>query len=133
MLSIITDQLVQQLSLPVQKLTRQIVLTVFGGSQLSVSENTNCSVRIDLVQLNIDLSIVPVCIPRIDLVIGQDFTEDIGIKYQRLGNELEFSHDLHVNAVCVTESRQVNLRTAESCQQLESLINIYLLALLCTN
>lgn len=55
---------------------------------------------IDGVTLSIDLLVVAECIPGVDIVIGQNFTEDLSIRYSRTGDKLLFSAlPLAVNSI----------------------------------
>lgn len=74
------------------------MLTVFGGSEVDVHGKISCKVLIDGVSLCIDLLVVAECIPGVDIVIGQNFTENHSIRYSRTGDKLLFS-PLAVNSV----------------------------------
>ncbi|KAJ8940661.1 hypothetical protein NQ314_010637 [Rhamnusium bicolor] len=98
--SLITAGLVKQLNLEIVILPKPVVLTVFGGSEIEVFSMTSCKLSVDSVCLPIELLVVEMCIPGIEVVIGQNFTEDYQIKYSRIGHELLFTNaSLNVNVI----------------------------------
>ncbi|KAJ8971879.1 hypothetical protein NQ314_000492 [Rhamnusium bicolor] len=98
--SLITAGLVKQLNLEIVILPKPVVLTVFGGSEIEVFSMTSCKLSVDSVCLPIELLVVERCIPGIEVVIGQNFTEDYQIKYSRIGHELLFTNaSLNVNVI----------------------------------
>ena len=60
-----------------------IILTAFGGNEILISQKVQCSVQIDKVELVVDLLVVDWNIPNSELGIGQNFTEDCRIRYER--------------------------------------------------
>lgn len=107
--SLITYELAKRLKLNLTELSNDIILTVFGGSEIPVSRKVTCSVTIDEVKLSIDLLVVEKCIPGVDIVVGQNFTEDPRIKYQRVGSALLFSYGLEVNAIEITNTQDIKI------------------------
>lgn len=97
--SLTTFDFAQKLNLKLCKLPKVLTLTVFGGYEIEVTTKTTCCVTIDSVKMTIDVLVLEKCIPGVDLVIGQNFTEDTRIKYARIGTELRFSNTIGVNVV----------------------------------
>lgn len=126
--SLITHSQARLLMLPIKVLPVPIKLTVFGGAELLVTEKTNCSILVDSVESEIELLVVASCIPGVDLVIGQNFTENTDIKYQRVGNILQFSYELPENALMNSRPQPINVSKEippEICKKLESVLTDY--------
>lgn len=97
--SIISEELVNKLGLKTHDLQTYIVLSVFGGTEIEIRSKVNCLVEIDGVKLNIELLITKSCLKTADVLIGQNFTEDPQIKYERVGDSLNFSYLNKINLI----------------------------------
>ena len=88
--SVITDDLVRKLSLQTVPLTDQVTLNAFGGGEIIARSKVQGRIEVEHIALELDLYVVNFCLPDADLIVGQNFTENETIRYERNGNLLKF-------------------------------------------
>lgn len=128
--SLVTEGLARESNLKIVPLSRPITLTVFGGSEIEVFSKVSCQICVDSVCLPLELLVVEKCIPGVEVVIGQNFTEDPEIKYMRAGQSLLFTRaSLSINAIGATQkfSEQrvikVGVRDSEVQRRIQTIVD----------
>lgn len=125
--SLTTFDIVKKLNLELCELSIPVTLTVFGGYEIKVTAKTTCCVIIDSVELTIDILVLEKCLPGVDFVIGQNFTEDTSIKYVRTGSELYFDQTIAVNVMQLRPNTVIKIGTENEdvWHQLRNIIEKY--------